>query len=137
MTCIPLFKQPVNGSLSYQECHFNYQLSQVHVCSEHTIGLLKTWVQSLKELRIQINSKEWLDFTVIWIRCCIILHNLIIDIEGNPIQGLSTDWQREMAGMMTEESVRPDNSGSSITVVHPRDFRDVLVHELFSSSLYH
>jgi hypothetical protein len=50
---------------------------------EHTIGLLKGTFQSLKEIRIQlINTKRHM-IIIMWARVCIVLHNLIIRIEGD------------------------------------------------------
>jgi hypothetical protein len=50
---------------------------------EHTIGLLKGTFQSLKEIWIQlINTKRHM-IIIMWARVCIVLHNLIIRIEGD------------------------------------------------------
>lgn len=50
---------------------------------EHTIGLLKGTFQSLKEIRIQlVNTKRHM-IIIMWARVCIVLHNLIIRIEGD------------------------------------------------------
>ena len=47
------------------------------------MGLLKGTFQSLKEIRIQlVNTKRHL-IIIMWARACIILHNLIIRIEGD------------------------------------------------------
>lgn len=57
-------------------------LDQIHIRSEHTIGLLKGRFQALRELRIQITSTKHHKWAVIFVRCCIILHNLILRLEG-------------------------------------------------------
>jgi hypothetical protein len=47
------------------------------------MGMLKGTFQSLKEIRIQlINTKRHM-VIIMWARVCIILHNLIIRIEGD------------------------------------------------------
>lgn len=47
------------------------------------MGLLKGTFQSLKEIRIQlVNTKRHM-VIIMWARVCIILHNLIIRIEGD------------------------------------------------------
>jgi len=45
---------------------------------EHAIGLLKGWFQSLFQLCIQIYTHERHLWAIIWICCCLILHNLIL-----------------------------------------------------------
>jgi hypothetical protein len=42
---------------------------------------LKGRFQSLRELRFRIQGEKDLDFAVHWIKCCIILHNMIIRFE--------------------------------------------------------
>lgn len=49
--------------------------------SEHFFGSLKGRFQSLQELRFQIQGQKELDFANMWVRCCLILHNLIVEIE--------------------------------------------------------
>jgi hypothetical protein len=47
------------------------------------MGLLKGTFQSLKEIRVQlINTKRHM-IIIMWARACIVLHNLIIRIEGD------------------------------------------------------
>ena len=56
---------------------------QIRIQVEHTIGLLKGTFQSLKEIQIQlINTKPHM-VIIIWAHICIVLHNLIISIEGD------------------------------------------------------
>jgi hypothetical protein len=47
------------------------------------MGLLKGTFQSLKEIRIQLINAKRHQVIVMWARVCIILHNLIIRIEGD------------------------------------------------------
>jgi hypothetical protein len=61
---------------------------------EHTIGLLKGTFQSLKEIRIQLINTKRHKIIVMWARVCIILHNLIIHIEGD---NFDEEW-REYLG---------------------------------------
>ncbi|KIK22274.1 hypothetical protein PISMIDRAFT_652300 [Pisolithus microcarpus 441] len=49
--------------------------------SEHFYGLLKGHFQSLQEMHFQIQNQQDLNFTNMWIQCCLILHNLILEIE--------------------------------------------------------
>ncbi|KAG2061987.1 hypothetical protein BDR06DRAFT_853016, partial [Suillus hirtellus] len=66
--CIVPYKKPRNGRLTKDQKTFNYHLS-------------KGQFQSLRELRFHIQAEKDLDFAVQWIKCCIILHNMIIRFE--------------------------------------------------------
>jgi hypothetical protein len=57
------------------------------------IGLLKGRFQSLFQLRIQVYTHEKHLWAIMWIRCCIILHNLILRIEAGNID---SEWQEEL-----------------------------------------
>jgi hypothetical protein len=43
--------------------------------------MLKNCFQSLKELHFQILLQRMHQYVILWITCCLILHNLIIHIE--------------------------------------------------------
>ena len=60
---------------------------------EHTIGVLKGRFQSLHELRINVSSHNRHLYTIMWCRACIILHNLIIRIEGDTVD---ERWMEEL-----------------------------------------
>jgi hypothetical protein len=47
------------------------------------MGMLKGTFQSLKEIRIQLISTKHHMVIIMWARVCIVLHNLIIQIEGD------------------------------------------------------
>ncbi|KAG2742823.1 hypothetical protein P692DRAFT_201673974, partial [Suillus brevipes Sb2] len=74
--CVMPFKQPSAGGLTYDKKAFNYHLSKirqtflVRVRSEHGYGSLKGCFQSL-----------YLDEANMWTQCCLILHNMIIEIK--------------------------------------------------------
>jgi hypothetical protein len=77
------FKKPVNGQLTADQRTYNYWVSKIRIRVEHTIGMLKGTFQSLKEIRIQlVNTKRHM-VIIMWARVCIVLHNLIIRIEGD------------------------------------------------------
>ena len=66
---------------------------QICIRVEHAIGLLKGRFQSLFELQIQIYTHKKHIWAVMWIQCCIILHNLVLQIEaGNNHR----EWQEEL-----------------------------------------
>ena len=103
------FKKPNKCELSPDQKTFNYHLSKVCLfpCSvislmylfkirirvEHAIRLLKGRFQSLFELRIQIYTHEKHLWAIMWIRCCIILHNLILKIEA---ENDHREWREEL-----------------------------------------
>ena len=58
---------------------------QIRIRVEHAIGLLKGTFQSLKEIRIQLVDAKRHMIIIMWARVCIVLHNLIIRIEGDNV----------------------------------------------------
>jgi hypothetical protein len=93
------FKKPARGSLNADQRTFNYHISkvcirftsslsaecpnlQIRIRVEHAIGLLKGRFQSLFQLRIQVYTHRKHVWAIMWVRCCIILHNLIIRLEA-------------------------------------------------------
>ena len=96
--CVAPFRKPAGGELSADQRTYNYHVSrvspyfvslsiltildcQVRIHSEHAIGLLKGRFQVLCELRIQITSPKHHKWAITFVRCCIILHNIIIRLE--------------------------------------------------------
>lgn len=62
---------------------FNFHLSSTRVRVEHTIGILKCRFQSLRGLRILIRNKKDHARAVFWFQACVVLHNLLVDVDGN------------------------------------------------------
>ena len=58
-------------------------VTHLRVRSEHCVGVLKGWIQSLLGLHISINSKKEHQLACHWITIVTILHNLIIIVEGS------------------------------------------------------
>ena len=94
------FKKPVNGQLTADQRTFNYwvlkvrhnrfqhsafhgHVLQIRIRVEHMMGLLKGTFQSLKEIRIQLVDTRHHMIIIMWACVCIVLHNLIIRIEGD------------------------------------------------------
>ncbi|KAF9009809.1 hypothetical protein BDZ89DRAFT_908235, partial [Hymenopellis radicata] len=77
---IPVHKEP--ASFDPNNARFDTTLSRIRVRSEHCMGALKGRFQCLRGLRIRIKSAEDHLYAIRWVVICIILHNLIIDIEG-------------------------------------------------------
>lgn len=78
------YKAPANSHPD--AATFNFNLSKLRIRSEHAIGYLKGRFQSLKELRVLIQTPEDLAFATQWINTCIILHAFYMDYEVNEVQ---------------------------------------------------
>jgi hypothetical protein len=55
--------------------------------------MLKGTFQSLKEIRIQLINSKRHKIIIMWARVCIVLHNLIIRIEGD---NFDEDWRESL-----------------------------------------
>lgn len=77
---IPVHHKP--ASFWCQNTIFDKAIAHIHVCSEHCMGALKGCFQCLWGLCVNINSLEDHIHACCWITISIILHNLIIDVEG-------------------------------------------------------
>ena len=77
---IPVHKKP--ASLRRENTLFDAAIAHIRVRSEHCMGALKGRFQCLRGLRVNINSREEHVEAGRWITVAIILHNLIIDVEG-------------------------------------------------------
>lgn len=77
---IPVHKQP--ASLDPANARFDRVVAHLRVRSEHCMGALKGRFQCLRGLRVNINSNQDHYEAGRWITVAIILHNLIIDVEG-------------------------------------------------------
>ncbi|KAF8545964.1 hypothetical protein OG21DRAFT_1479735 [Imleria badia] len=64
----------------------------VCVCVEHAFAALKGRFQSLQELHIRIQSPGDMTYTVHWVQCCIILHNMIIQFEEVLGEESTVEW---------------------------------------------
>lgn len=76
---VPVSKKPRNGTTADDDQRFNTYISQMRIKIEHAFGILKARFQSLKQLRLQITSKEDVAFASAWIRVCVILNNFLIN----------------------------------------------------------
>lgn len=60
---------------------FNICVAHARVVNEHAIGVLKNGWSSLKEVRTQLNHDDSMKSILRWITACIILHNMLIDLN--------------------------------------------------------
>jgi DDE superfamily endonuclease len=59
------------------------EIPKVRIKAEHTIGFLKGRFSSLRGLRQQIKDERDHELAVYWVISCLILHNLVLGIEGH------------------------------------------------------
>lgn len=59
------------------------------------MGMLKGRWSLLRGLRVQISTAEDHLLALAWIKICLILHNLIIDIEHGGLEGIDEEFLRE------------------------------------------
>ena len=78
-TVIPAFKRVRGQTLTPQKQAFNTHLSQLRVEVEHCIGMIKNRWQSLKNLCVKLKDNQTAQCLVIWIRVCVILHNIMLE----------------------------------------------------------
>lgn len=74
---------------------FDTAVAHIRIRSEHCMGALKGRWQSLRGLRIVVNRKRDHEFACDWIRMCLVLHNLVIDIEGE-------EWAQYYYGLVRD-----------------------------------
>ena len=60
---------------------------------EHAFGALKGRFQSLWELYIPIGSQKDLDYATNWVLCCIIIHNMVIQLKN---RGMGQNQHRDV-----------------------------------------
>jgi hypothetical protein len=109
---IPVHKQP--AALLPENAIFDRTVSHLRVRSEHCMGALKGRFQCLHGLRVNINNNQDHIAACRWITVAIILHNLVIDVDGgNAVTNFGLahghDEEEEDGGLMDE----PIDEGSA------------------------
>ena len=105
------------------------------------MGLVKGRFQSLKGLRQQIKDERDHCMAVEWIRTCLILHNLILDIENNSsthdadfeVELIGIGLQGEMDHGNNMEYMEDGQQGARLS--QGQKFRLCLQCELFDSGI--
>ena len=124
MHTMPVHKEP--ASRIPENAIYDRYLSHLRVRSEHTMGALKGRFQCLRGLRLKINSKKDHLGAMQWIKCTIILHNLIIDVEG-PSQA---DFFRNQHTSAEEAEDRGPHHEGLVGVDDGEIKRQILIEEL-------
>ena len=84
--CVSAYKAVRNSSLTEDQKKFNTLVGKARVTSEHTIGILKGRFQWLKSIPMVINdNKNSVRRILRVIECCVILHNLLVDVGEDTI----------------------------------------------------
>ncbi len=112
---IPIHRQP--ASFLPENTFFDRTLAKLRVRSEHCMGALKGRFQALRGLRVWIRSNEDHKKALQWITVAIILHNLIIDVEGYKSDAIFASHhtepeEREEPEDRDEQDVLPDLDGA-------------------------
>jgi hypothetical protein len=91
-TVVSAFKSPAGYALGVDEQKFNTHLGRLRVLSEHTIGILKGRFPWLKSIPMVVtNNPSSLRKILQYIDCCIVLHNLLIEVDEIPDDWYDTD----------------------------------------------
>ncbi|KAF9503289.1 hypothetical protein BS47DRAFT_1310038, partial [Hydnum rufescens UP504] len=122
--CIVPYKRPF--SLVESNEKFNYYLSKIRIKSEHVMGMLKGRFSSLRGLCQQITEPRDHLLALKWIESCLILHNLILDIE----QGSEDD--DEFTARMLREGMSANGEDG-----HDIDFDEIVVVGRISPGEWH
>ena len=129
---IPIHKKP--ASLEPMNALFDKVVASLHVRSEHCMGALKGCFQCLRGLQVHIDSNKDHYEACQWISVAIILHNLIIDVEGSKY----TEYFGSTHGSNKEEDdtgIHPEEEGENNDNEDDTKCRQ-LVEELWVSQHY-
>lgn len=109
---VPVSKKPKNGVTGDEDQQFNTYISQMRIKIEHAFGILKSRFQSLKQLRLKVESKEDIKYASAWIRVCIALNNFLINRNDDSLTAkLEKKFVEKEAGVLHEqEDVEPSLS---------------------------
>lgn len=117
-TMIPVHRQP--ASFLPENMIFDKAVSHIRVRSEHCMGALKGRFQCLRGLKVNIFDNSDHKKACQWVIIAIILHNLIIDIEGSAsvaefLSGHSSVQENEDVGHNMEHGLHAngDNGGEA------------------------
>jgi len=129
---IPVHKKP--ASLEPMNALFDKVVASLRVRSEHCMGALKGRFQCLRGLRVHIDSNKDHYKACQWISVAIIIHNLIIDVEGSK----SAEYFGSTHGSNEEEDdtgIHPEEEGANNDNEDDTKRRQ-LVEELWVSQHY-
>jgi DDE superfamily endonuclease len=128
---IPVHKRPAADDP--RNAQFDKAVSALRVRSEHCIGALKGRWQCLRGLRVPTNGKHEHVHPCHWITVAIILHNMLVEWEGNE---WSKFWQLQYN---CEAEFDPNDGGpeevlDAVLQGNGEARRNILVEELVSNN---
>ncbi len=126
---IPVHKKP--ASLQRENTIFNHMVSHVCVRSEHCMGALKGCFQCLRGLCVAINDTADHIRAGWWIQVAIILHNIIINIEGSA-SGAHFALMHTQEDEEEDSGVAGDLEDAALEDADGQQKRDQLVAELLA-----
>jgi hypothetical protein len=99
---------------------------------------LKGRFQSLRELQFSVQGKKDLDYSNMWIRLCLILHNFIVEIEEHlSIASSGKEFYKELTGWdmveddtENEEEEEDGQGDKSYIGTEGQDFHNTLMGHL-------
>ena len=130
-TVIPAYKKLPNQALNGQQEYFNTLLAKCRIMAEHTIGMLKGKLQSLKCLRhVLTRDPGSVDDAIRHIEVCVILHNICID------DGMDDEWMLpDLVDVVTEvedqSSIADGRSRDKTSEVQGKKRREYLANFLY------
>lgn len=98
---LPVIKRPRGGSLDPQQRRFNGAVSKQQIAVENAFGMLKLQFQCLKELQTNISSYTSMKRALVWVKCSVMLHNMLLDWEGEEFwedkdqESMQCQWQQD------------------------------------------
>ena len=78
---VSAYKKPPLHPMIREHERFNTKLATARISAEHTIGILKGRFFWLKHIRMKISKDKSIMLRILkYIDCCVIFHNLLIDL---------------------------------------------------------
>ena len=115
---IPVHKRPEADIADNRA--FDAAVSHIRIRSEHCMGALKGRWQSLHGLRIMINRKRDHVLACDWIRMCIMLHNIVIEMVEEK------EWTEHFTGVLAAEEREEEHGAPQVlTSVESRQVGDM------------
>lgn len=117
-TIVPFKRSSSRGesNLSQQKKQFNQALSGLHVSVENCIGRLKARFPSLRALPHRIRGRKDIILALNWIGSCVILHNLLIDLDDE----VEACWER-LEDSDEDSDEEEDDEYEGLTGIQKRD----------------
>jgi hypothetical protein len=105
---------------------FNTSLSKARVSVEHCIGILKGKFQSLRGLRLAIRDEGDLTRASLWIRSCVVLHNILLE------DSMQEKWEEQNIEIPMQDQI--ESSEICTGALDRRDhIKRIVLHRKYNS----